>query len=197
VAREQELFSWLKVAVVTDGMCAQARSGIMEEDLSLNLQEKQAVVAEVSAQVAQAQTIVLAEYRGIQVGDITRLRANARKSGVYFHVLKNTLARRAVQGTQFESLADKMVGPLVYSISADAVAAAKVVHEFAKTNDKLVVKAGSYNGKVLDAAGVNALASVPSKEVLLAQLCGLLQSPVSGLARVLSAIAAQKEPAAA
>ena len=84
----------------------------MEEDLSLNLQEKQAVVAEVGAQVAQAQTIVLAEYRGIQVGAITELRANARKSGVYFHVLKNTLARRAVQGTPFESLADKMIGQL-------------------------------------------------------------------------------------
>ena len=165
--------------------------------MSLNLQEKQAVVAEVSAQVALAQTIVLAEYRGITVSDITRLRANARKSGVYFHVLKNTLVRRAVQGTQFESLAEKMVGPLVYSISADAVAAAKVVYDFAKTNDKLVVKAGSYNGKVLDTASVNALASVPSKEVLLAQLCGLLQSPVSGLARVLSAIAEQKAPAAA
>jgi len=169
----------------------------MEEDLSLNLQEKQAVVAEVGVQVAQAQTIVLAEYRGIKVDDITKLRANARKSGVYFHVLKNTLARRAVQGTQFESLAEKMVGPLVYSISADAVAAAKVVFEFARTNDKLVVKAGSYNGKILDTAGVNALASVPSKEVLLAQLCGLLQSLVSGLARVLSAIAEQKGPAAA
>jgi large subunit ribosomal protein L10 len=195
-AREQELFSWLKVAVVTDGVRASAFRKL-EEDLSLNLQEKQAVVAEVSAQVAQAQTIVLAEYRGIQVGDITKLRANARKSGVYFHVLKNTLARRAVQGTPFETLADQMVGPLVYSISADAVAAAKVVHEFAKTNDKLVVKAGSYNGKVLDAAGVNALASVPSKEVLLAQLCGLLQSPVSGLARVLNAVAEKKEPAAA
>ena len=177
--------------------CVQAHSGKMEEDLSLNLQEKQAVVAEVSAQVAQAQTIVLAEYRGITVSDITRLRANARKSGVYFHVLKNTLVRRAVQGTQFESLAEKMVGPLVYSISADAVAAAKVVYDFAKTNDKLVVKAGSYNGKVLDTVSVNALASVPSKEVLLAQLCGLLQSPVSGLARVLSAIAEQKAPAAA
>jgi len=177
--------------------CVQAHSGKMEEDLSLNLQEKQAVVAEVSAQVALAQTIVLAEYRGITVSDITRLRANARKSGVYFHVLKNTLVRRAVQGTQFESLAEKMVGPLVYSISADAVAAAKVVYDFAKTNDKLVVKAGSYNGKVLDTASVNALASVPSKEVLLAQLCGLLQSPVSGLARVLSAIAEQKAPAAA
>ncbi|MCR4299520.1 MAG: 50S ribosomal protein L10 [Gallionella sp.] len=163
--------------------------------MSLNLQEKQAVVAEVSAQVAQAQTIVLAEYRGIEVSDITRLRANARKSGVYFHVLKNTLARRAVQGTPFEGLAEKMIGPLVYSISADAVAAAKVVYDFAKTNDKLVVKAGAYNGKMLDVTGVNALATVPSKEVLLAQLCGLLQSPISGLARVLSAVAEQKAAA--
>ena len=161
----------------------------MEKNLSLNLQEKQAVVAEVSAQVAQAQTMVLAEYRGIEVSDITLLRANARKSGVYFHVLKNTLARRAVQGTPFEGLAEKMIGPLVYSISADAVAAAKVVYDFARTNDKLVVKAGAYNGKVLDVTGVNALATVPSKEVLLAQLCGLLQSPVSGLAPVLSAVA--------
>ena len=163
--------------------------------MGLNLQQKQAVVAEVSAQVAQAQTIVLAEYRGIGVADITKLRANARKAGVYFHVLKNTLARRAVQGTPFEALAEKMVGPLVYSISTDAVAAAKVVYEFARTNDKLVIKAGAYNGKALDAAGVNALATVPSKEVLLAQLCGLLQSPISGFARVLSAVAKQKEAA--
>lgn len=163
--------------------------------MGLSLQEKQAVVSEVSAQVAQAQTIVLAEYRGIAVADITGLRANARKSGVYFHVLKNTLARRAVQGTTFEVLAEKMVGPLVYSISADAVAAAKVVYEFARTNDKLVVKAGACNGKVLDAAGVNALATVPSKEVLLAQLCGLLQSPVSGLARVLGAVVEQRAAA--
>jgi large subunit ribosomal protein L10 len=160
--------------------------------LGLNLQEKQAVVAEVSAQVAQAQTIVLAEYRGIEVGDITKFRANARNSGVYVRVLKNTLARRAVQGTPFEALAEKMVGPLVYGISADPVAAAKVVHEFAKANDKLVITAGAYNGKMLDKAGVSALATVPSKEVLLAQLCGLLQSPVSGLARVLVAVAEKK-----
>lgn len=164
--------------------------------MSLNLQEKQAVVAEVSAQVAQAQTVVLAEYRGIAVADITRLRADARQSGVYLRVLKNTLARRAVQGTQFEGLADQMVGPLLYSISADAVAAAKVVHEFAKTNDKLVIKAGAYNGKVMDVAGVKALATVPSKEVLLAQLLGLLQSPVSGLARVIAAVAERKMAAA-
>jgi large subunit ribosomal protein L10 len=160
--------------------------------LGLNLQEKQAVVAEVNAQVANAQTIVLAEYRGIAVSDITKLRAVARSSGVYFHVLKNTLARRAVQGTAFEALADKMVGPLVYSISPDPVAAAKIVYDFAKTNDKLVVKAGLYNGKLMDTAAVNALATVPSKEVLLAQLLGLLQSPVSSLARVLSAVAEAK-----
>lgn len=160
--------------------------------MSLNLQEKQAVVAEVSAQVAQAQTIVVAEYRGIAVGDITKLRANARNSGVYLRVLKNTLARRAVQGTPFEALSEKMVGPLVYGISADPIAAAKVVFEFSRTNDKLVVKAGSFNGKTLDVAAVAALATLPPKEVLLAQLLGLLQSPVSGLARVISAVAEQK-----
>lgn len=160
--------------------------------MGLNLQEKQAVVAEVSAQVAQAQTIVLAEYRGIEVGDITKLRANARMSGVYFRVVKNTLARRAVQGTPFEVLAGKMVGPLVYGISADPVAAAKVVYDFARTNEKLVITAGAYNGKMLDKAGVSALATVPPKEVLLAQLLGLLQSPVSGLARVLVAVAEKK-----
>lgn len=165
--------------------------------MGLNLQEKQAVVAEVSAQVAQAQTIVLAEYRGIPVAEITTLRANARQAGVYFHVLKNTLARRAVQGTPFEALADQMVGPMVYSISSDAVAAAKVVHEFAKTNDKLVIKAGAYNGKVLDKAAVAALASVPSKEVLLAQLLGVMQAPVSGFARVLAAVAEKKSAATA
>jgi large subunit ribosomal protein L10 len=90
-----------------------------------------------------------------------------------------------------------MVGPLVYSISADPVAAAKVVYDFAKVNDKLVIKAGSYNGKALDAAGVNALATVPSKEVLLAQLLGVMQSPISGFARVLAAVAEQKTGAAA
>ena len=181
-------------AVVNQGTCE--CSGFRgRKTLSLSLQQKQAVVAEVNAQVAQAQTVVLAEYRGIAVADITKLRANARKSGVYFHVLKNTLARRAVQGTPFEALAEKMVGPLVYSISADPVAAAKVVHEFARTNDKLVVKAGAYNGKMLDAAGVNALATVPSKEVLMAQLLGLMQSPISGFARVLSAVAEQKAAA--
>ena len=107
-------------------------------------------------------------------------------------VLKNTLARRAVIGTPFEVAADKMVGPLIYSFSVDAVAAAKVVSDFAKGNDKFAIMAGAYGGKILDKAGVQTLASIPSKEVLLAQLLGLMQSPVSGLARVILAIAAKK-----
>lgn len=131
----------------------------------LNLNDKKAVVAEVSAQIAEAQTIVLAEYRGIQVGDMTQLRAAARENGVYMRVLKNTLARRAVEGTAFADLASEMTGPLVYSISKDAVAAAKVVQDFAKRNDSLVIRGGSYAGKMLDKAGVAALASIPSREV--------------------------------
>jgi large subunit ribosomal protein L10 len=165
--------------------------------LSLNLNDKMAVVAEVSAKVATAQTIVLAEYRGIQVGHLTQLRAKARTQGVYMRVLKNTLARRAVEGTPFASLASEMTGPLIYSISEDAVAAAKVVSDFAKTNDKLVVKAGNFAGKSLDKAGVAALASIPSREVLLSQLLGLMQAPVSAFARGLAALAAKKEGEAA
>lgn len=122
--------------------------------MSLNLEDKKAVVAEVAAQVAEAQTIVVAEYRGIGVASMTQLRAKAREQGVYLRVLKNTLARRAVAGTPFEGLAEQMVGPLVYGISADPVAAAKVISDFAKVDQKIVVKAGSYDGKVLDAAGV-------------------------------------------
>jgi large subunit ribosomal protein L10 len=160
--------------------------------VSLNLNDKKAVVAEVSAQVATAQTIVVAEYRGIQVGHLTQLRAKARAQGVYLRVLKNTLARRAVEGTPFAPLASDMTGPLIYSISTDAVAAAKVVSDFAKTNDKLVVKAGNYAGKQLDKAGVTALANVPSREVLIAQLMGVMQAPVSGFARALAALAEKK-----
>ncbi len=165
--------------------------------MSLNLQEKQAVVAEVSAQVALAQTIVLAEYRGIKVGDITRLRAIARNAGVYFRVLKNTLARRAVQGTPFEALAEKMVGPLVYSISADPVAAAKVVHEFAKTNDKLVIKAGAMSGAVMSADEVKVLAAIPSRNELIARLMATMNAATSTFVRTLAAIRDKKEAEAA
>jgi len=165
--------------------------------VGLNLNDKKAVVAEVSAKVAAAQTIVVAEYRGIQVGHLTQLRAKARDQGVYLRVLKNTLARRAVEGTPFSGLASEMTGPLIYSISEDAVAAAKVVNDFAKGNDKLVIKAGNYAGKSLDKAGIAALANIPSREVLLSQLMGMMQAPVAGFARGLAALAKQKESQAA
>jgi large subunit ribosomal protein L10 len=168
--------------------------------LSLNRNEKAAVITDVAAQVARSQTLALAEYRGLTVEHLNNLRKQARDKGVYLHVLKNTLARRAVAGTPFEVAAESMVGPLIYGFSEDAVAAAKVMSDFAKSNDKLVVKGGAYAGKALSADGVKALASVPSKEVLLAQLLGLMQSPVSRIARVLAAIAEQRgagAPAAA
>lgn len=161
--------------------------------MSLNLEDKKAVVAEVAAQVAEAQTIVVAEYRGIDVASMTQLRAKAREQGVYLRVLKNTLARRAVAGTPFEGLAEQMVGPLVYGISADPVAAAKVISDFAKVDQKIVVKAGSYDGKVLDAAGVAQLASIPSREELLSKLLFVMQAPVAGFARALAALAEKKQ----
>ena len=160
--------------------------------MSLNLEGKKEVVSEVIANIANAQTMVLAEYRGTEVVGMTKLRADARAQGVYLRVIKNTLARRAVEGTSFEIAKDMMVGPLIYSFSQDAVAAAKVVNDFAKGNEKFVIKAGAYNGKMLDEAGVKALANIPSKEVLLAQLVGLLQSPISRIARVLAAVSEQK-----
>jgi len=158
----------------------------------LNVQDKKAIVADVGAQLAGAQTVVLAEYRGIPVEQLTKLRASARDQGVYLRVLKNTLARRAAQGTQFEPLADSMVGPLIYGISADPIASAKVLQNFAKTQDKLVITAGLYNGKLLDVAGVKSLASIPSRDELLSQLLGVMLAPVSAMARVLGAVAAQK-----
>lgn len=165
--------------------------------MALNLDDKKAVVAEVSAQVAGASTIVVAEYRGITVGDLTKLRANARQQGVYLRVLKNTLARRAVENTPFADLAEQMTGPLIYGISKDPVAAAKVLNDFSKGNDKLILKAGSYDGKVMDKAGVQALASIPSRDELLAKLLGVMQAPVSGFARVLAAVAEKKQAEAA
>ena len=165
--------------------------------MGLNLDEKKAVVADVAAQLDKAQTIVVAEYKGIGVAQLTRLRAQARKSGVYLRVLKNTLVRRAVSGSPFESLATHMSGPLIYGISQDPVAAAKVLNDFARTNDKMVLRAGCNAGKLIDKAGVQALASIPSREELLARLLGVMKAPVSGFAVVLAALAKQREESAA
>ena len=160
--------------------------------MSLNRSEKQAVIDEVTGLAAIAQTLVMAEYRGITVADMTRLRSQARGNGVTLSVLKNTLARRAVAGSAFEVVTDQMTGPLIYGFSVDAVAAAKVVADFAKTNDKLVIRGGAFGGKTLDVNGVKQLANIPSREVLLAQVCGLLMSPISRTAIVLGALATKK-----
>lgn len=156
--------------------------------MALNRNEKAVVIDEISAEVAKAQSIVIAEYRGLEVGKITELRRKARESGVYLRVLKNTLARRAVVGTPFEKLSDNMVGPLIYGFSADPVSAAKVLNDFAKGNDKLVLKAGSLPNSVLDANGVKALATMPSREELLAKLLGTMQAPIAQFVRTLNEV---------
>ena len=156
--------------------------------MALNREEKAAVIEEVSAQVAQAGSIVLAEYRGLKVEKITQLRKQARESGVYLRVLKNTLVRRAVKDTPYEKLADQMVGPLMYGISADPVAPAKLIASFAKANDQLVVKGGAMPNVVMDVAGVQALATMPSREELLAKLLGTMQAPVATFVRTLNEV---------
>ena len=165
--------------------------------MSLNRSEKETVIQEVTKLAANAQTLVIAEYRGITVADMTRLRADARSKGVSLSVLKNTLARRALAGSAFEVVTDQLTGPLIYGFSEDAVAAAKVAADFAKTNDKLVIRGGAFAGKALDAEGVKQLASIPPKETLLAQLCGLLKSPISRTAVVRGALATKKGEAVA
>ncbi|CAM3350679.1 50S ribosomal protein L10 [Bordetella sputigena] len=156
--------------------------------MSLNRQEKAVVIEEVSAQVAKAQSIVIAEYRGLDVASVTVLRKTARQSGVYLRVLKNTLARRAVNGTAFEPLSKQLTGPLIYGISADPVAPAKVLSDFAKTNDKLVIKGGSLPNNLLNQEGVKALATLPSRDELLSKLMGTMQAPIAQFARTLNEV---------
>jgi len=156
--------------------------------LGLNVEQKKALVAEVGAKVAQAQAIVLAEYRSLDVGAMTQLRAKARGAGVYFRVLKNTLARRAVADTPFAGLAQHMTGPLAYGISPDPVAVAKVLNDFAKSNDKLVIRAGAMPEQVMSAKELVTLAGLPSRLELIAKLLGTMQAPVAKLARTLNEV---------
>ena len=156
--------------------------------MSLNLQEKKAVVAEVAKQVAGAQAIVMVENRGLPVADMTQLRAKARASGVYFRVVKNTLVRRAVAETPFATLAEKMVGPLAYGIGADPVAVAKVLNDFAKGNEKFVIMGGAIPGQMMSPKDVSALANLPSREELIARLMGTLQAPIAKFVRTLNEV---------
>ena len=176
--------------------------------MGLSLEQKQAMVSEVSAKLSGAQVVLVAEYRGLDVGRVTQLRSKARSSGLYLRVLKNTLARRAVKGTPFEKLTDHLVGPLMYGIAQDPVAGAKVMAEFAKDNELFVIKAGAMPNAMMSAQDVKALALLPSRDELLAKLMGTLQAPVAKLVRTmnevptkfvraLAAVRDQKEKAAA
>ncbi len=156
--------------------------------MGLNLEQKQAMVAEVAAKLAAAQAVIVAEYRGLDVGRVTQLRAKAKKSGLYLRVLKNTLARRAVKGTPFEKLSAKMVGPLMYGIAADPVAGAKVLSEFAKDNELFVIRGGAMPNSVMSDKDIKALALLPSREELLARLLGTMQAPMAKLARTLNEV---------
>ena len=164
------------------------------------------MIEEVSALVAKSSAIVVAEYRGLDVESVTKLRRQARGQGVHLRVFKNTLARRAIGGTAFEGLSDKLVGPLVYGFGSDPVAVAKVLSSFAKDNEKLAIKAGAMANFVMDEKGVKTLATMPSREELLAKLMATMQAPIaqfvrtlnevpSRLVRTLAAVRDAKQPA--
>ena len=177
--------------------------------MALNLKDKQALVAEVAEVAARAQSVVAAQYRGLTVGQMTELRAKARRQGVYMRVVKNTLARKALAGTSFESVGPKLKGPLVLAFSKDDPgAAARVVKDFAKTNEKLVATLVSLGGQVLSAAELERVASLPTREQALSMLLGVLKAPIvklvrtlaeppAKLARTLAAIRDQKQAAGA
>ena len=156
--------------------------------MSLNLEQKQAVVAEIAAQLAKAQAVIVAENRGLPVEVVTSLRAKARKSGLYLRVLKNTLARRAIKGTPFEKLTDQMAGPLMYGIAQDPVAGAKVLSEFAKDHELFVIKGGAMANALMSTKDVKALATMPSREELLARLVGTMQAPIVKLVRTMNEV---------
>ncbi len=164
--------------------------------MSLNRESKKAVIEGVVKTLENAQTMVFAQYQGITVESMTAIRKEARKLGVYLHVLKNTLARISVKGTKFEPLAKHMTGPLVYAVSADPIAAAKVVAKFAKDNDKVKIIAGMFNEIFLDEAQVKQLAATPSRDELLAMMLGVMQQIPASFVRAVAAIRDQKEQAA-
>ena len=152
-----------------------------------NLEDKKALVAEVAEVAARAQSVVAAEYRGLTVGQMTELRAKARRQGVYMRVVKNTLARKALAGTSFESVGPRLKGPLVLAFSKDDPgAAARVVMDFAKANDKLVATLVSIGGQVLPGGDLDKVASLPTREQALSMLLGALKAPMQKLASLLN-----------
>jgi large subunit ribosomal protein L10 len=160
--------------------------------MALNLEDKKALVAEVAAVAQKAQSVVAAEYRGLTVGQMTELRAKARKQGVYMRVVKNTLARKALAGTSFEVVGPKLKGPLVLAFSKDDPgAAARVVKDFAKAHEKLVATLVSLGGQVLPGGDLEKVASLPTREQALSMLLGVLKAPITKLAGTLAAPASK------
>ncbi len=158
--------------------------------MSLNIEQKKAVVTEVSEAISGAEAAILAEYRGLTVAQMTELRRKAREAGVFLRVVKNTLAKRAVEGSMFECLADHMVGPLAFAASTDPAAVAKVLDEFAKDNDKLVIKAGAMGGVMMSHEQLKALAKLPSRDELLALLLATMNAPMEKFVRTLNEVPA-------
>jgi len=159
--------------------------------LSLNLEQKKAVVAEVSAAISGAEAAIIAEYRGLTVAQMTTLRAQARAAGVYIRVVKNSLVRRVVAGSSFACLDGHLKGPLTFAASSDPVAVAKVLSEFARANDKLVIKVGAMDGVLMTGEQVQALAMLPSREVLLAMLMRTMQAPATRFVQTLNEVPAR------
>ena len=157
--------------------------------MALNVAEKQAIVAEVAEIAASAHSAIAAEYRGMTVDAMTQLRAEARKNGVYLRVVKNTLARRAVAGTDFECMQEGLTGPLVLAFSQeDPGAAARVMKTFVKDNKQLVVKLVAISGKLLPASDLEALANMPTREQAISMLMGVMKAPIQKLARTLNEV---------
>ena len=157
--------------------------------MGLSLEDKKAIVAEVASVAASAHSAIAAEYRGLSVASLTNLRAEARKNGVYIRVVKNTLARRAVQGTSFECMQDGFVGPMVLAFSLqDPGAAARVIQSFSKDNDKLVVKLVALGGKLLTPADLKAVANLPTRDQAISQLMAVFKAPVQKLVATMAGV---------
>lgn len=151
---------------------------------------KQSIVEEISASIKDAQSVVLVDYRGLTVEQDTQLRKNLREAGVTYKVYKNTMMNFAFKGTEFEGLTQYLEGPSAMALSKDdATAPARIIAQFAKTADKLEIKAGVVEGTVYDAKGIAAIASIPSREVLISRLLGSMQSPITNFARVMNQLA--------
>lgn len=155
--------------------------------MSLNLEDKKAIVAEISGVASKAISAAAAEYRGLSVTDITKLRVEARKANVYLKVVRNTLARRAVKGTSFECMDEALVGPLVLAFSdAEPSAPARLFRDFAKTNDKLAIKVLSLSGRLVDVKNIETIASLPTRDEAIASLMSVMLAPISKFVRTMA-----------